>query len=67
MLVGGIELISFPVAFWICSEHKVENIVMFLLLLSLHRTKAFPATYTTMLGRGLEIPERVGGDTAKMF
>lgn len=46
--------------FWICAEQRVDNTEIFLLLLGLHRTKAFSA----MLVKGLGVCGRLGGDTA---
>lgn len=52
--------------FWICAEHTVYNIEMFLLLLSrIYRSRGFPVFPTDRLMRKLGVLGRVGGGTVQ--
>jgi len=51
--------------FWICAGNSVDNKGMvYLLLSSAYRVKAFPASHTTPPGSRLGVHKKLGGDKA---
>jgi len=51
--------------FWICAENSVDNIGMFLLLLSRAYTESRPFLLLTPPARRLGVHKKLGGDTAR--